>query len=391
MRTELGQLNFLETPEQALLRDAVAGIASGFGSGYYRAKVRAGEKTTELWDALAADGYLGINLPEEYGGGGQGVYELAIVCEELAFAGCPLLLLVVSPAISGAILTRFGTEAQKQRWLPGLASAREKMVFAITEPNAGSNTHSLETRAARTAGGWRLDGTKTYISGVDEAERVLVVARTGTDERSGRGRLSLFAVPTDTPGLDRHEIAVAKVAHEKQFTLFFDGVEVPEDHLIGDEGDGLRQVFYGLNPERITGAAAAIGSGRLALKKAVEYANTRVVWDVPIGAHQGLAHPLAEAAIELELAKLMTQKAAWLYDQGLEAGEATNMANYAAAEAAIACLDQAIQIHGGNGLSDEYGLAEMWWSVRLSRTAPVSREMILNYVAQHSLGLPRSY
>ncbi|MDQ3873943.1 MAG: acyl-CoA/acyl-ACP dehydrogenase [Actinomycetota bacterium] len=391
MRTEVGELNFLETPEQTLLRETIAGIASRYGPEYYRGKVKAGEKTTELWDALAAEGYLGVSVPEEYGGGGQGIYELAIVCEELSFAGCPLLLLVVSPAISGMILARFGTDGQKERWLPGLASGREKMVFAITEPNAGSNTHNLETRGTRTAGGWRLDGTKYYISGVDEAEHVLVVARTDTDERSGRARLSLFAVPTDARGLERHEIAVAKAAPEKQFTLFFDGVEVPEDYLIGDEGDGLRQAFYGLNPERITGAASAIGSGRRAAKKAVEYANNRVVWSVPIGAHQGLAHPLAKAYIELELAKLMTQKAAWLYDQGLDAGEATNMANYAAAEAAIACLDQAIQVHGGHGLSEEYGLADMWWGVRLSRTAPVSREMILNYVAQRSLGLPRSY
>lgn len=391
MRVEQASMNFLETPEQALLRESIAAVGARYGEAYYRAKARAGEKTTELWDELARDGYLGVNLPEEYGGGGQGIYELAIICEELSFAGSPLLLLVVSPAISGTIIARYGTEGQKQRWLPGLAAGREKMVFAITEPNAGSNTHRLETRAERTDGGWRISGTKYYISGVDEAQHVLVVARTGTDEETGRGRLSLFAVPTDAPGFERQLLPVAAVACEKQFTLFLDDVEVPDDYLIGDEGDGLRQVFLGLNPERITGAASAVGAGRRAIRKAVEYANTRVVWKEPIGAHQGLAHPLAQAFVELELAKLMTQKAAWLYDQGLDAGEATNMANYAAAEAAIACLDQAIQIHGGNGLSEEYGLADMWWGVRLSRTAPVSREMILNFVAQHSLGLPRSY
>jgi alkylation response protein AidB-like acyl-CoA dehydrogenase len=391
MQVEHGTLNFLETPEHALLRESVSAIAARYGEAYVREKVRAGEKTTELWDELARAGYLGVNLPEEFGGGGQGIYELAIVCEELGAAGCPLLLLVVTPAISGTILARFGTEAQKQRWLPGLATGREKMVFAVTEPNAGSNTHNLDTRAARTHAGWRLNGTKYYISGVDEAEHVLVVARTGTDEETHRGRLSLFVVPTDAAGLERQLLPVAKAAPEKQFTLFFDDVEIPEDNLIGDEGDGLRQVFFGLNPERITGAAAAIGAGRRAVAKAVAYANARVVWSQPIGAHQGLSHPLAKAYVELQLAKLMTQKAAWLYDAGLDAGEATNMANYAAAEAAIACVDQAIQIHGGNGLSEEFGLADMWWGVRLSRTAPVSREMILNYVAQHSLGLPRSY
>src|SRR6266545_2852193 len=255
MQVEQGTLNFVETPEQALLRESVSAIAARYGELYIREKVRAGEKTTELWDELARGGYLGVSLPEEYGGGGQGIYELAIVCEELGAAGSPLLLLVVSPAISGTILARFGTEAQKQRWLPGLGTGREKMVFAITEPNAGSNTHNLETRAERTGSGWRLTGTKYYISGVDEAEHVLVVARTGTDEETRRGRLSLFAVPTDARGLERQLLPVAKIAPEKQFTLFFDGVEIPDDHLIGDEGDGLRQVFFGLNPERKIGRA----------------------------------------------------------------------------------------------------------------------------------------
>jgi len=389
MQVEQGSMNFLETPEQTLLRESVAAIGARYGETYTREKLRAGEKTTELWDEVAREGFVGVNLPEEYGGGGQGMYELAIVCEELHAAGSPLLLLVVSPAISGAVIARFGSEQQKQRWLPGIASGREKMVFAITEPNAGSNSHNLDAHAEKTTDGWVLNGTKYYISGVDEAEHVLVVARTGTDERTGRGRLSLFAVPTDS--FEYRPIEMARIAPERQFTLFFDDVELPDDHLIGEPGDGLRQIFYGLNPERIMGAAGAIGAGRRAVEKAARYANDRVVWAAPIGAHQGLSHPLAKAYIELQLARLMTQKAAWLYDNGHEAGEASNMAKYAAAEAAIACLDQAIQIHGGNGLADEFGLADMWWGARLTRIAPVSREMILNYVAEHSLGLPRSY
>jgi len=385
-------VDFAETPERGLLRETVRSIASRFGQDYFKEKTRKGEKTTELWDALASEGYLGVNLPEEYGGGGLGITELTIVCEELAAAGCPLLLLVVSPAISGTIIARFGTEEQKQRWLPGIASGTQKMVFAITEPGAGSNSHSIATTAERNGNGsYRLRGQKYYISGVDEAQHVLVVARTGTDERTGRGRLSLFAVPTDAKGFERQRIPLKSVGPEEQFTLFFDDVELPQENLIGAEGEGLKQVFFGLNPERITGAAMSIGAGRLALEKAAKYANEREVWGVPIGAHQGLAHPLAKCKIELELARLMTYKAAWAYDSGVDAGEATNMANYAAAEAAIACVDQAIQVHGGNGIADEYGLADMWWGVRLSRIAPVSREMILNHVAQHSLGLPKSY
>jgi len=381
---------FVETNEQELIRQTIAGIAARFGEAYFREKAHAGERSTELWDAVAEAGFVGVNLPEEYGGGGLGVTELAIVCEELGAAGCPLLLLVVSPAISGAIIAAFGSDEQKARWLPGIATGREKMAFALTEPDAGSNAWNLSTTARRDGDDWLIKGTKYYISGVDEAETMLVVARTGEDER-GRGRLSLFVVPADSPQLTRHPIDVAIVAPEKQFTLFFDDVRIPSDHLIGEEGDGFMQLFYGLNPERITGAAYAIGGGRLALDKAVSYANERKVWGVPIGAHQGLAHPLAKVKIELELAKLMTYKAAWQYDEGLNAAEAANMANYAAAEAVIACVDTAIQVHGGNGLSLEFGLTDMWWAARLSRTAPVSREMILNFVAQQSLGLPKSY
>ena len=384
-------MDFAETQEELMLRETVRGIAASFGEDYYRAKARSGEKTTELWESMAAEGFLGVCLPAEFGGGGLGITELTIVCEELGAAGCPLLLLVVSPAISGTIIARFGSEEQKRRWLPGLAAGTEKIVFALTEPDAGSNTHNLATTAERVDGGYRISGQKTFISGVDEAGAMLVPARTGTDERTGRGTLSLFVVPTDAPGLATQPIEIPIVAPERQFTLFFDDVEVPEEDRIGGEGEGLRLLFAGLNPERITGAAYSIGAGRLALEKASRYAGERVVWSVPIGAHQGLAHPLAICKIELELAKLMTYKAAWLYDHGHDAGEATNMANYAAAEAVLRCIDQAIQVHGGSGLAVETGLTDMWWAARLARTAPVSREMILNYVAQWSLGLPRSY
>ncbi|MCJ7439494.1 MAG: acyl-CoA dehydrogenase, partial [Acidimicrobiia bacterium] len=278
-------------------------------------------------------------------------------------------------------------------WLPGLASG-EKMVFAITEPDAGSNSHNLSTSATRDGDVYRLRGTKTYISGVDEAAAVLVVARSGTDEETGRARLSLFIVDTGDPRLERTEIPVEIIAPEKQFLLFFDDVEVPRDRLLGDEGAGLRQVFFGLNPERITGAAISAGIGRYALERASEYGRDRSVWGVPIGSHQGVAHPLAQAKIELELARLMTAKAAWLHDHDADrvaAGEAANMAKYAAAEAGLHCLDAAIQTHGGNGMATEYGLADLWGLARLLRIAPISREMILNFVAQQSLGLPKSY
>ncbi len=383
-------MEFHETSEQKMVREAVRKIAAGFGRSYYVEKSRRGQKTTELWNAVGEAGFIGINLPEAYGGGGMGIAEMAVVCEELAAQGCPLLLLVVSPSICGEIIARFGSEAQKKTWLPGIAAGNRKMAFAITEPDAGSNFHNISTTATRVGECYKLRGQKYYISGIDESEQVLVVARSAVDAK-GRGRLSLFVVDTDAPGLKKTLIPVEIVGPEKQFTLFFDDVTVPADRLIGAEGEALRPLFLGLNPERITGAATALGTGRYALDKACTYANARKVWSAPIGAHQGLAHPLAKAKIELELARLMTQKAAWLYDQGLDAAEAANMAKYAAAEAALAGLDQAIQVHGGNGFATEFGLLDMWGAARLARTAPVSREMIFNFVAEHSLGLPRSY
>ncbi len=387
-------MDFTQSDEHVMLREAVRAIASKFGHEYYVAKARADERTEELWHAVGEAGFLGVNVPEEYGGGGMGITELALVSEELAAAGCPLLIMVVSPAICATIIAKFGTDEQKQRWLPGFATGDIKMAFAITEPDAGSNSHNLSLSATKDGDIYRLNGSKYYISGVDEADAVLVVTRSGVDKETGRGRLSLFVVDADAPGLEKTVLPVEINAPEKQFTLFFDNVQVDAARLIGAEGEGLRQVFFGLNPERILSASMANGISRYVLDKAASYAREREVWGTPIGRHQGISHPLAKAKIEVELARLMTDKASWLCDHAgdtPEAGEAANMAKYAAAEATAAALDQAIQTHGGNGMSSEYGLADLWGMVRLLRIAPVSREMILNFVAQHSLGLPKSY
>jgi alkylation response protein AidB-like acyl-CoA dehydrogenase len=383
-------VDFTETAERRDLRAAVADIAGSFGPGYYAARAAERRPCTELWTALGQAGFLGVNIPEEFGGGGGGLTELVIVCEEIAAQGTPLLLLLVSAAISGEVIAKFGTDAQRKAWLPGLATGAIKVVFAITEPDAGSNTHRLATTAVRQGDEWVLSGTKHYISGVDEAEALLVVARTGRDE-AGNARLSLFIVPAGTPGLERRPLPVDVLLPERQFTLTFDEVRLGPDALVGAEGDGFRQVFHGLNPERITGAALCVGIARHVLGAAARYAGERQVWSVPIGAHQGVSHPLAKAKIETELAALMTSRAAWQHDHAEPAGESSNMAKYAAAEAAIAACDAAIQTHGGNGLATEYGLLPYWGLARLLRIAPVNREMVLNYVAQHSLGLPRSY
>ncbi|MFB4296470.1 acyl-CoA dehydrogenase family protein [Actinomadura sp. NTSP31] len=384
-------MSFVETEERRALRAAVAELGAKYGASYYVEKAKAGQKTDELWAEAGRLGYLGVNVPEEYGGGGGGIGDLAAVCEELAAAGCPLLLMVVSPAICATIIARSGTEAQRKHWLPRFADGSVKMAFAITEPDAGSNAHRITTTARRDGDGWVLNGQKTFISGVDEADAVLFVSR--TEDQKGNLRPSLFIVPTGTDGFTHTPIDMEIVSPEKQFICHLDDVRLPYDALVGDEDGGLLQLFAGLNPERIMAAAMGAGIGRLALGKAVSYAKDRQVFKTPIGAHQGLAHPLAAAKIELELARLMGQKAAWLYDEGddMGAGEAANMAKYATAEAAIHCVDQAIQTHGGNGLTTEYGVGMLAGVVRLMRIAPVSREMILNFVAQHSLGLPKSY
>ncbi|PVG84247.1 acyl-CoA dehydrogenase [Nocardioides gansuensis] len=384
---------FTEPEERTALREAVARLAASYGREYIEKQVATGGKTTDLWLDMGKQGYLGVNIPEEYGGGGGGMADLAAVLEEAAAAGAPLLMMVVSPAICGSIITRCGTPRQKQKWLPGIADGTLLMAFGITEADAGSNAHQITTTAIRDGDEWVLNGQKTFISGVDEAHAVLIVSRTA-DARTGKLKPALFVVPTDAQGFTRTPIPMAWKAPEKQFTLFLDDVRLPADALVGDEDGGLWQLFAGLNPERIMGAALSNGMARYALGKAVDYARTRSVWkDQPIGSHQGIAHPLARVKIELEQSRLLQQKAAALYDAGDDfgAGEYANMAKYAGGEIACNAADVAVHTHGGNGLTEEYGLANLLIAARLGRIAPVSREMILNFVGMHTLGLPKSY
>jgi alkylation response protein AidB-like acyl-CoA dehydrogenase len=376
-----------DTSDQRLIRQSTAAIAARYGHAYYAERAREGGHIAELWGELGRAGLLGVHLPAEYGGGGAGLAELTVVTEELAAHGLPLLIAVISPAICGSILAAHACEAMKASWLPGLADGTRRMAFALTEPDAGSNSRNVSTTARRAGPGWVISGGKYYISAADQCEALLMVAR----DDSVAGGLSLFVVPTGAPGLTLTPILTALVSPDRQFTVFLDDVAVGEDALIGVAGQGFRQVFAGLNPERILAAALCNGVGRYAVAKAAEYARQRKVWSEPIGAHQGIAHPLAQAHVGVELARLATERAAELFDAGQDAAEAANIAKLAAADAALAALDQAIQTHGGNGLALEYGLADLWFVTRLMRTAPVSREMVLNYLATHSLGLPPSY
>ena len=371
------------------LRASVAKLVGGYGREYFQDVTKRGAKPDELWAELGKAGFLGVHIPEAFGGGGGGLADFYVIVEESAAQGCPLLSLVIQ-SICPPIIGRFGTDEMKRKWLPGLAEGRLRMSFAITEPDAGTNTHRISTTARKDGDGWLLSGQKYWISAVDEADALLVVARQA--EATGpRGALSLFIVPADAPGLTKQAIPAAVQTPEIQFTLFFDEVRLGPEALVGVEGQGLRQVFVGLNPERVSAAAINNGIARFALDKAARYAQERTVWSTPIGAHQGVAHPLAEAYIHVQLARMMAARAAQLYDAGADAAEASNMAKFAAADASLLALDQAIQVHGGNGLAYEYGLADLWFVARLHKTAPVSREMVLNHIAQHSLGLPKSY
>lgn len=372
------------------LRESVAKLMAGFGRQYFQDVVKRDARPDELWAALGEAGFLGVHIPEAFGGGGGGMSEYQIIVEEVAAHGCPLLQMVIN-SICAPIIAAYGSETMKSEWLPGIASGKRRMSFGITEPDAGTNTHRVSTTARRTPDGWTLQGAKYWTSAIDEADAVLIVARDDELSTPERSALSLFVVPTDAPGLSWRKIDSALMIPENTFFTFYDDVKLRPEALIGEQGKGLKQVFSGLNPERISAAAINNGIARFALAQAAQYAVDRKVWQVPIGAHQGVSHPLAESYAQVQAARLVTARAADLFDRQEDSAEAANMAKFLAADSSLRALDQAIQVHGGNGLSYEYGLADLWFVARLHKTAPVSREMVLNHIAQHSLGLPKSY
>ncbi len=374
-----------------MLRESVGKLAGSFGRSYFQDVYKRRAKPEELWRALGDAGFLGVHVSEQYGGGGSGLADYNVIVEEVAAQGCPMLSLVIN-SICAPIIEQHGSQAMKDEWLPGLAAGRKRLSFAITEPNAGTNTHKITTTARRDGNDWVINGNKYWTSGLDEADSVMVVCRGDKADDKGRHPLSLFIVPANHPGISKTPIETALHVPETSFTVFFDEVRVGPEALVGVEGQGLKQLFAGLNPERVIAAAINNGIARYAIERGSRQAQDRAVWGVPIGAHQGVSHPLAQAYIGVQQARLMTARAAQLYDLGSpDAGEAANMAKFAAADTSLVALDQAMQVHGGNGLAIEYGLADLWFIARLHKTAPVSREMILNFISQHSLGLTKSY
>ncbi len=347
----------------------------------------------ELFDLIAEDGFLGMMVPEEHGGAGLGMLEMALFMEGIANNGIPLLMMVVGPCMSLSHIASHGTEFHKTELLPAACRGEIQFCFAITEPGAGSNSMKISTVAKAKGNRFSLSGEKTFITGADISDYCLVVARTTPHDQVEKKTdgFTLFAVDLKAKGVDMQQVKIAMPMPEKQWTLFFDEVDLGPDDVVGEIGKGFDILFDSLNPERILVGAISSGIGRFALKKAVKYASERVVFDQPIGAHQGVQHPLARAHTAVETASLMMRRAAWEIDQGHSAGASSNMAKHAASEAGIEAVEAALQAHGGSGFTEDTGIYELYPLARLLRTAPVNRELCLSFIGNKVMGLPRSY
>ncbi len=387
-------MDFTLSSEQQMIYEYGGNLAQKFDHKYWMELARQRVFPTDMWTQLASDGFAGVMVPEEYGGGGLGLLEMELLIEGMSDHGIPLLMMVVGPTMALGHIAKHGSDEQKSRWLPDACSGKTMFCFAITEPNAGSNSMKIQTLAKPDGNRFKLNGNKVFITGADVSDYCVVVARTTPHDQVTKKTdgFTLFVVDLKAKGVAMNELEMSIVAPEKQFALFFDDVDVGPEHVIGEVGDGFRTLFDLLNPERVTVAALACGIGRFALNQAVEYASERSVFnDVPIGSYQGVQHPLAAAKTQIELSSLMARQAAWLFDQGEPAGPQSNMAKYAAAEAGCQAVEAALQAHGGNGFTNDYGLYDLYSMARLMRTAPINRELILNYISEHVMGLPRSY
>jgi alkylation response protein AidB-like acyl-CoA dehydrogenase len=397
------ELGFGFTDEQRMIRDTTLRMCKPFEAHrqeFERAVREDGRVPEEFWAALAASGLLGAFVPEAYGGTAMGLTALAVACDAMAARGFghPLFILTGMDALC---IARSGSEEMKRRFLPDIVAGKCKMAFAITEASAGTNSFRMTTRAVRQGDHYILDGEKTFITGIDQADYVLMVARTRSREEVERedlpktSCLSVFVVDRHAPGLEMTQLPMRAIEGAHQWTVHFDGVRVPVENRVGDEHAGAFVMFNTLNPERVLIAAGALGQTERLLEMAVGYANQRVVFGAkPIGAYQAVQHPLADVRIRLESARGLTYKAAAAFDAGIdptEAGTYANMAKYLATDLAIDAADRAIQTHGGSGFAEDVGVIGYWERTRLMRTAPISKEMILNFVGEHVLGLPRSY
>lgn len=388
-------MDFELTEDQETIRSAVAELAGKFSDQYWMEKDQAHEFPTEFYDAIASGGWLGVTIPEEYGGQGFGISEAALIVEEVAKSGGAM------NAASSIHLSIFGmhpvivhgSATLKQRTLPRIVNGDLHVCFGVTEPGAGLDTTKITTFARRDGDHYVVNGRKVWISKALESEKILLLTRTTkfSDARKKTDGMTLFLTDLDRTKVDVRPISKMGRNAVSSNELFIDGLRVPVEDRVGEEGKGFQYILDGLNPERMLIAAEALGIGRAALRRAVRYGNEREVFGRPIGMNQGVQFPLADSLAKLDAAELVLRKATWLYDQGRPCAREANTAKYLCAEAGYEAADRALQTHGGMGYSEEYHVARYFREARLMRIAPVSQEMILNYLGSHVLGLPRSY
>ncbi|WP_033282993.1 acyl-CoA dehydrogenase family protein [Streptomyces sp. NRRL F-525] len=388
-------MDFELTEDQETIRKSVAGLLRDFDDQYWMEKDQAHQFPTEFYDTVAGGGWLGITIPEAYGGHGLGITEASLLLEEVARSGGGM------NAASAIHLSIFGmhpvvvhgSEELKRRTLPRIADGDLHVCFGVTEPGAGLDTASITTYARRDGDHYVVNGRKVWISKAMESEKILLLTRTSkTDEVAKKtDGMTLFLTDIDRDRIDIRPITKMGRNAVTSNELFIDDLRIPVEDRVGEEGQGFRYLLDGLNPERMLIAAEALGIGRASLDKAVRYAKERVVFDRPIGMNQGIQFPLADSLAHLDAAELVLRKATWLYDNGRPCGREANTAKYLCADAGFTAADRALQTHGGMGYSEEYGVSRYFREARLMRIAPISQEMILNYLGSHTLGLPRSY
>ncbi len=387
-------MDFNLNEQEQMIYEYGQNLAKDFDRAYWVNCAETRAFPTEMYKKVAEDGFVGIMVPEAYGGAGLGMFEMVLFQEGLSNVGIPLLSLVVGATMSLGPIGDHGTEEQKQKYLPAGCAGDLRFCFAITEPDAGTNTMRATTMIKEDANGrYKLNGRKTFITDAADSDYMLVVTRNvhHSEVKRKTDGFTVCIVDTKSPGIEMQPIDVSISIPELQYQIFFDDVDIGPENILGEVGKGFDILFESLNPERIILSAVCTGLGRYAMDKAVDYANERVVFDGPIGAYQALQHPLAKAKTEIEMASLMTRKAAWLFDQRLPCGAESNMSKYAAAEASMHAIDASLQCFGGNGFTKEYGIFDLYPIARLMKTAPLNSEMVLNFIAEHVMGLPRSY
>ncbi len=389
------KLDFELNVEQKMIIKTASEIAQDFGPEYWREKDKNHQFPTEFWKALAEASFPGIVIPEKYGGSGLGMFEMVLAMETLTSEGCGLAgtwFLILSSVFGGLSILKHGNEAQKEKYLPKLAKGME-FCMALTEPDAGTNTLNTKTMAVKEGDEYVINGQKIFISGADRAKGMLLVTRTTPIEKVPKRTLglSLFLVDLPNPSIEAIPIEKHGVNYSKSCEVYISNLRVPEENLLGEKDKGWYLILDTLNPERISFSAAAYGLGLLSIKKAVEYARERNVFGVPIGRYQAIQFPLAEAKAKIEAARLITYKAAWLYDKGQPCGAEANMAKVAAVEAGTQAVYHAMQTFGGYGYAVEYDVERWWREINLIRLVPLTQQMATAYIGEHVLGLPKSY